>query len=125
MVEEKVGKVEPNIGYGAPRGWKARQAKARLKMSHGANETERQKIRRIRKRHREELEGIHSPSQPSEATNAQEPVPTPEAEGSEPVKTERDELVKRLVDAGQKKPHPNTKVETLRKKVEELDGSDD
>jgi hypothetical protein len=52
-------------------------------------------------------------------------VPEPEPEQaveSEPEVTESewDQLAQALVDAGERKPHPATKIETLRAKVEEL-----
>lgn len=125
-----MSKIEPSIGYGAPRGWKAKQEHAKRKMAGGRNSEERQLVREIRKRHREaiesgeELEAPQAPLEPEPDVAPPEPVepesePDADSEGEslpDPSDMDRDALIAELEAAGERV-HPASKDATLRRKV--------
>lgn len=134
-----MSKIEPNFGYGAPRGWKAKQEAAKRKMSGGKNSAERERVREIRKRHREALERgeVPQPESTPEEKAVEATVQVAESEPIEPEATEadsgpvegdslpdpedmdRDALVEELKAAGERV-HPASKDSTLRDKVRGL-----
>jgi hypothetical protein len=107
-------------------------------MSGGKSAEEKQRIREERKAlYEAQARGEAPVGLPHEREASEEPVAHHEQEpvdagqvdscqSAEPEQepevtaSEWEQLAQALVDAGERKPHPNTKIETLRAKVEEL-----
>lgn len=125
-------KIEPALGSGAPRGWKAKQEAARRKMSGGKSAEERQLVREIRKRHREAVENGEEVEAPQATVEPEPDVATHEPENAadearsepesdalpDPAEMDREALIAELEAAGERV-HPASKDATLRRKVRE------
>lgn len=103
-----------SVGYGVS-GWKARQERARMKNSKGKTAAERAAIREARAALYAQQAATVAPD-PFPASTPEPTEPTPDDDYQEMT---REEMVAELEAAGIKV-HPNSKDETLARKVESL-----